>query len=205
MSKISKMFESTYDIIEWKSCASSTSTSLTNQIDSNRQHSNSRVYPFSREDGGSSADIVFPALFHERGTETSIVSLPELDDLECDPLLQDTVYQKVANWVMMQKKYFRNVEVPIEDDEMEVIDPVDLFHESVLDDYQLITGKFFVISNHQEVFNKDIVLKNFAKFIGKHLCWRPFLNKVVINDVVPMSLLLTLNRFHSLFRCFYCY
>ena len=171
------MFESTYDIIEWKSCASSTSTSLTNQIDSNRQHSNSRVYPFSREDGGSSADIVFPALFHERGTETSIVSLPELDDFECDPLLEDTVYQKVANWVMMQKKYFRNVEVPIEDDEMEVIDPVDLFHESVLDDYQLITGKFFVIGSHQEVFSKDDVLKNFAKFIGKHLCRRPFLNK----------------------------
>ena len=69
------------------------------------------------------------------------------------------------------------MEVPIEDDEMEVIDPVDLFHESVLDDYQLITGKFFVIGSHQEVFSKDDVLKNFAKFIGKHLCPRPFLNK----------------------------
>lgn len=54
---------------------------------------------------------------------------------------EQTVYQKVSNWVVSQRKYFLNNEpVLIEDDEMEVIDPVDLFHESILNQYSLITG-----------------------------------------------------------------
>ena len=55
---------------------------------------------------------------------------------------QQSVYQKVHNWVASQKMFFRkeSVEV-IDDDEMEVIDPVDLFHESVLDEYLFVTGQ----------------------------------------------------------------
>ena len=33
-------------------------------------------------------------------------------------------------------------------------------------------------SSHPEVFCKKGVVKNFAKFTGKHLCWSLFLNKV---------------------------
>ena len=33
-------------------------------------------------------------------------------------------------------------------------------------------------SNHPEVFCKNVVFRNFAKFAGKHLCQRLFFNKV---------------------------
>ena len=33
-------------------------------------------------------------------------------------------------------------------------------------------------SSRLEVFCKKAVLKNFVKFVGKHLCWNPFFNKV---------------------------
>ena len=54
---------------------------------------------------------------------------------------EQSVYQKVSSWVLSQRKYFLNSDPhPIEDDEMEVIDPVDLFHETILDEYFMITG-----------------------------------------------------------------
>ena len=34
-------------------------------------------------------------------------------------------------------------------------------------------------SSHQTCFMKRVVLRNFAKFTGKHLCQSPFFNKVV--------------------------
>ena len=37
---------------------------------------------------------------------------------------------------------------------------------------------FFFRSSHREVFCKKVVLKNFAKFTGKHLCQSLFFNKV---------------------------
>jgi len=142
-----------YEIIEYKSCASSSSSlsdatlGSTNQNDDNRPRGGD--YALSREDFASTAELGFPKLFHEQRneSETSIVSLPDyqgypLNFGTCDDDLihgEDTVYRKVANWVMLQRKFFRQVELPLEDDELEVIDPVDLFHESVLDDYQLIT------------------------------------------------------------------
>ena len=33
-------------------------------------------------------------------------------------------------------------------------------------------------SSCPEVFHKKVVLKNLAKFLGKHLCWNPFLIKL---------------------------
>ena len=33
-------------------------------------------------------------------------------------------------------------------------------------------------SSHQELFHEKGVLKNFAKFVKKHLCWSLFVNKV---------------------------
>merc|ERR1719230_609077 len=59
-----------------------------------------------------------------------------------DMMEQLSVYQKVHNWVASQKMFFRKEEdnnIVIEDDDMEVIDPVDLFHESILDEYLLVT------------------------------------------------------------------
>ena len=32
-------------------------------------------------------------------------------------------------------------------------------------------------SSHSDVFGKTAVLENFAKFLGKYLCWGLFLNK----------------------------
>ena len=142
------MDEKTYDIIDWKSCASC----------SERASNNDKAGKYDegllpKASGGSNnSDIVFPTLFYEdHETETSIVTLPDYGS-ECwpsgthdgvpDDMEQLTVYQKVANWVFTQKVFFRkDEEHVIEDDDLEVIDPVDLFHESILDDYLLITGR----------------------------------------------------------------
>ena len=44
----------------------------------------------------------------------------------------------------------------------------------------LLFGSWSLVrSSHPEVFCKKGVLRNFAKFTGKHLCQRPFFNKVV--------------------------
>ena len=45
--------------------------------------------------------------------------------------------------------------------------------EHVIAGWDKITKKY----NEQEVFYKKTVLKNFAIFIGKHLCWSLFFNK----------------------------
>ena len=39
----------------------------------------------------------------------------------------------------------------------------------------------------REVFCKKVILKNFTKFTGKHLCWSLSFNKVV--DLMPDTLL----------------
>ena len=41
-----------------------------------------------------------------------------------------------------------------------------------------ISGAIFFRSSRREVFCKKGVLRNFAKFTGKHLCQRLFFNKV---------------------------
>ena len=47
-------------------------------------------------------------------------------------------------------------------------------------DYSMIRGVISAIcrSSHPEVFCKKGVLRNFAKFTGKHLCHSLFFNKV---------------------------
>jgi len=142
------MCEVTYDIIDWKSCESGSElgSSPRNSYDSNGNDPN--IVP--KASGGSNSDhIVFPTLFYEDETETSIVTLPDADS-ECwrsgthegvvpDDIEQLSVYQKVANWVSTQKGFFRKDEdLVIEDDDLAVIDPVDLFQSSVLDEYLLI-------------------------------------------------------------------
>lgn len=131
------MYATSYDIIDWKSCES---------------YSQSASAQVSR-DIASGTEIIFPKLFHERreNSETSIVSsnpdfeLPDgplqfyNSEYHADSMEQQSVYQKVANWVLTQRNYFRNVEQQVRDDDIEVIDPVDLFHESILNDYQVIT------------------------------------------------------------------
>lgn len=142
--------QDTYDIIDWKSCASSYShDSICNQKQGG--------YSLSRDGIYSTTDIVFPKLFHEDAAESegsSIITMPDFDDNYLplnsykgnppDHLGEHTVYQKVSNWVLNQRRYFLNTEATsFEDDDIEVIDPVDLFHETVLDEYLLITGVVF--------------------------------------------------------------
>ena len=43
----------------------------------------------------------------------------------------------------------------------------------------LLSGSWSLVrSSHPEVFCNKGVLRNFAKFTGKHLCQNPFFNKV---------------------------
>ena len=42
----------------------------------------------------------------------------------------------------------------------------------------LCDNQFIIRSSHPEVFCKKAVLRNFAKFTGKHLCQSLFFNKV---------------------------
>lgn len=145
--------------VDWKSCASS---------DSNHSSiSNKKVgYPLSRDGIYSTTDIVFPKLFHEQDEEgSSVITMPDDDDdfdgelldeehfplHDCqdenlsDHLIEQTVYQKVSSWVLSQRRYFLNIETStlLEDDDIEMIDPVDLFHERILNEYFLITGEYF--------------------------------------------------------------
>lgn len=138
----------TYDIIDWKSCASSRSRISTGGQKQER-------YSLSRDGIYSTTDVVFPKLFHEDAAESegsSIISMPDVDfgdhlaihsykENTPDHLGEQSVYQKVSNWVLSQRRYFLNIEATsFEDDDIEVIDPVDLFHETVLDEYFLVTG-----------------------------------------------------------------
>ena len=52
-------------------------------------------------------------------------------------------------------------------------------------------------SSHLEVFCLETVLKNFAKFTGKHLCQSPFFHKV--GGLRPASLLLKKRLWYSCF------
>ena len=53
------------------------------------------------------------------------------------------------------------------------------------------------IGNHLQMFFKIDVLKNFAKFTGKHLCWSLFFNKVADHNHAT----LLKNRLQH--RCFF--
>lgn len=150
------MYERTYDIIDWKSCASGSvdDSSAPHHVNKNDIPAVSSDQGLAQKaSGGSNSEIiVFPTLFYEDNeSETSIVTLPSFES-DCwrsheethegvpDDIEQLSVYQKVANWVFTQKVFFRKEEEHvIEDDDLEVIDPVDLFHESILDDYLLVT------------------------------------------------------------------
>ncbi|XP_065646913.1 uncharacterized protein LOC100200328 [Hydra vulgaris] len=176
------MDEKTYDIIDWKSCES---FSISSKDDEgyNSYHL-PRYNPFVKDEIASTTDIVFPTLFHDKVSETSIVTIDEnemstlhaLDQIEAHPdqLEQQNMYQKVANWMHNQRKYFRHVERVIEDDELEMIDPVDLFHESILKDYWLITETeserrillrdFYSYRHHIESIEQGLITNEF-KFI----------------------------------------
>lgn len=150
----------TYDIIDWKSCASlsskSSSNSSSNEVIASEPRFHISGYGALSGDGiCSTNDIVFPKLFNENpeSDQSGIISMTDMEyygmtpydylkEKPPDEYEEQSVYQKVSNWVLSQRKYFLNSEpLPIEDDEMEVIDPVDLFHESILDEYFMITGK----------------------------------------------------------------
>ena len=147
----------TYDIIDWKSCASLSSKS--NDSTSNEAIGSFRLGGYealSRDGICSTNDIVFPKLFNEdpESEQSGIISMADMEYYGMTPYYylkekppdgyeEQSVYQKVSSWVFSQRKYFLNSDpLPIEDDEMEVIDPVDLFYESILDEYFMITGQF---------------------------------------------------------------
>ena len=48
----------------------------------------------------------------------------------------------------------------------------------ILGDFQICTITYYVQKQPPEVFYKKGVLRNFAKFTGKHLCHSLFFNKV---------------------------
>jgi len=100
-------------------------------------------------DGSNGSEILFPSLFYEdaesMGSSAVTVVYESWRDesgVPRDMMEEVSVYQKVHNWVASQKMFFRKEEDNnpiIEDDDLEVIDPVDLFHESILDEYLLVT------------------------------------------------------------------
>ena len=141
-----------YDIIDWQSCGTSSLSSAEEAEDEEEEDDIDFDYRPYTEDY-STTDIVFPTLFHERhATTTSIDTIPELEQSdECGPLsyldanlpqdVEQSVYHKVAHWVLTQRRFFQKSDIDlVDDDDIEVIDPVDLFHESVLDQYHLLTG-----------------------------------------------------------------
>ena len=155
----------TYDIIDWKSCASlssrssNSSSSSSNEVIAREPRFDISGYGALSGDGiCSTNDIVFPKLFNEdpESDQSGIISMTDMeyygmtpyDYLKEEPpdgYEEQSVYQKVSSWVLSQRKYFLNSDPhPIEDDEMEVIDPVDLFHETILDEYFMITGILFL-------------------------------------------------------------
>ena len=52
---------------------------------------------------------------------------------------------------------------------------------------RLILNFGCIRTSHPEVFRKKGVLKNFAKFTGKHLCQSPFFNKVAGYKTPPVA------------------
>lgn len=179
-----------YDIIEWKSCESISTRSAEITTEDQKQiryHFGS--YPFSRDGICSTNFILFPKLFMEdpESDQSGIISMADIEyygpldylkEKPPDELEVQSVYQKVSSWVMSQRKYFLHSEpsILIEDDELEVIDPVDLFHEKILDDYCLITENdcerrtvFRELKNdHYEIESIEEAMKtNEYKFLRK--------------------------------------
>lgn len=119
-------------------------------------------------DAVSASETEFPKLFHQHrdsATSESLSLIHESVAIKNDPLDVDwvtsnkhsnevqNVYRKVANWVASQHKYFRQPE-SIEDD-IEVIDPIDLFHHSLLEDFLLLT---------RSSSEKRILLRDFSSY-----------------------------------------
>ena len=142
-----------YEIIP----GSERTNSLSEEEDDELGYAVARSLPFPNIRGAmdvvSTSDAVFPTLFHQRtNTITSdsitveIQRMPPLIEGPLDVLWMEpkeesedeSVYRKVANWVMSQRRYLREFEKEDEDD-IEVIDPVDLFHDTLLDEYMLLT------------------------------------------------------------------
>ena len=53
-----------------------------------------------------------------------------------------------------------------------------------------------------EMFRKKAVLRNFAKFTGKHLCQGPLFNKVA--GLIPATLLINNETLAQVFSCEFC-
>ena len=62
--------------------------------------------------------------------------------------------------------------------------------------------KVFYRSSRPEVFCKKVVLRNFTKFTGKHLCQRLFFNKV--NDSFLIKTLFKKESLAQVFSCEFC-
>eukprot|EP00794_Sanderia_malayensis_P016082 gene16082-17705_t len=109
-------------------------------------------------DGISTSDNHFPTLFHQQTcsvitSDDSISIIRQPTPVREDPLDSmlwreeqrrgsndedmESVYQKVADWVFSQRHYFHRFD-PDDVDDIEVIDPVDLFHDSLLDEYLVL-------------------------------------------------------------------
>ena len=102
-------------------------------------------------DAVSASEPEFPKLFHRVNDSLSSDSLSVIQQphrLQCGPLDADwvenaeeiesqSVYRKVANWVFSQRNYFAKIDMT--EDDIEVIDPIDLFHDSLLDEFLLVT------------------------------------------------------------------
>ena len=102
----------------------------------------------------STSENQFPMLFHQQIDTLTSDSLPFIrrpapfleDPLDAfwpknendDSDEEESVYRKVADWIFSQRHFFRRFD-PEDVDDIEIIDPVDLFHDSLLDEYLLLT------------------------------------------------------------------
>ena len=114
-------------------------------------------------DAVSTSEPEFPKLFHHRADSATSESISLIQQLQNDPLYAvdninhsdvENVYRKVANWVFSQQRYLQKAD-QFDDDEMEVIDPIDLFHDSLLDDFLLLT---------RSSSEKRILLREFSSY-----------------------------------------
>lgn len=129
-----------------------------------------RSVPFpimrQRMDAVSASEPEFPKLFHRQedsatSESLSVIQQPAVarsDPLDADWIANNrhdsdvqNVYRKVANWVFSQQRYFPRPDK--DEDDIEVIDPIDLFHDSLLDDFILLT---------RSSSEKRILLREFA-------------------------------------------
>ena len=153
-------------------------------------------------DAVSTSEPEFPKLFHQQAETVtsdslSVIQQPKqrpLKDLRKDDPLdglvadkdigEESVYRKVANWVFSQRRYLHRIE-PTEDD-IEVIDPIDLFHDSLLDEFLLLTRtssekRILLRELSEHCYNMQTVSE------ALHNCGHNFLRKPVANTAFELS------------------